>query len=81
MAELKVPEEVMAALGDDPQREALEALLLHLLREGRVSVAWAGEVLGLGRMEAVRWYTSRGHRFPDQTEEELVKDLENIRRL
>jgi hypothetical protein len=48
MAELRVPEEVLAALGDEPEREALEALLLHLIRADRVSVAWAGEKPGPG---------------------------------
>lgn len=44
---LRIPEEVVAALGEDPEREALEALLLHLIRTDRTSVAWAGEKLGL----------------------------------
>jgi hypothetical protein len=38
MAELRVPEEVLTDLGDEPEREALEALLLHLIRADRVSV-------------------------------------------
>lgn len=38
MAELRVPEEVLTALGDEPEREVLEALLLHLIRADRVSV-------------------------------------------
>lgn len=71
---LRVPEEVVAALGDDPEREALEALLLHLIRTDKVSVAWAGERLGLDRREAVRWYTSCGYHFPDYTEEDLEED-------
>ena len=36
---INLPEEVVELLGDDPEREALEALLLHLIRTGRVSVA------------------------------------------
>lgn len=74
MSELRVPEEVVAALGDDPEREALEALLLHLIRTDKVSVAWAGERLGLDRREAIRWYTSHGYPFPDYTEEDLEAD-------
>lgn len=72
---LRVPEEVVAVLGDDPEREALEALLLHLIRTDRVSVAWAGKRLGLGRQEAVRWYTSHGFPFPDLTPEEFEEEL------
>ena len=74
MTELRVPEEVVAALGDDPEREALEALLLHLIHTDKVSVAWAGERLGLDRREAIRWYTSRGYSFPDYAEEDLEED-------
>ena len=74
MAELRVPEEVLTALGDEPEREAPEALLLHLIRADRVSVAWAGEKLGLDRREAIRWYTSYGLPFPDYAEEDLEED-------
>lgn len=81
MAELRVPEEVISALGEDPEREALEALLLHLIREEKVSVAWAGEKLGLGRQEAIRWYISHGYPFPDITPEELEEELRHAEQL
>lgn len=71
---LRVPEEVVAALGEEPEREALEALLLHLIRADKVSVAWAGDKLGLDRREAIRWYTSHGHAFPEYTEQDLEED-------
>jgi hypothetical protein len=74
MVELRVPEEVVAALGEEPEREALEALLLHLIRVDKVSVAWAGERLGLDRRGAIRWYTSHGYPFPDYTKEDLEED-------
>lgn len=73
--ELKLPEEVVEVLGEEPERQALEALLLYLIRTGRVSVAWAGNVLGLGRQESIRWYTSHGYHFPDITPEELDEEL------
>lgn len=81
MAELRVPEEVISALGEDPEREALEALLLYLIREDKVSVAWAGEKLGLGRQEAIRWYTSHGYPFPDITPEEFDEELSHAEQL
>ena len=71
---LRVPEDVVAALGEDPEREALEALLLHLIRTDKVSVAWAGKRLGLDRQEAIRWYTSLGYPFPDYTGQDLEED-------
>lgn len=77
--ELKIPEEVAAVMGEDPDREALEALLLQLIRSDRVSVAWAGGVLGLDRWESIEWYTSHGYHYPDYTEEDLEEDLHYAR--
>lgn len=76
-----MPEEVVAELGDDPEREALEALLLHLIRADKVSVGWAGERLGLGRQEAIRWYTSYGYPYPEITPEEFDEELRRAERL
>ena len=81
MTELRVPEEVVAALGDEPEQEVLEALLLHLIREEKVSVAWAGERLGLGRQETIRWYTSHGYPFPDITPEEFDEEIRHADQL
>lgn len=80
LSELRVPKEVVAELGDDPEREALEALLLHLIRTDRVSVAWAGERLGLDRQGAIRWYTSHGYPYPDPSEEDLEEDFRHAER-
>lgn len=79
--ELKIPEEVAKVLGENPGREALEALLLHLIREEWVSVAWAGNVLGLDRRESIRWYTLHGYHYPDLTPGELDTELRNAERL
>jgi hypothetical protein len=55
-----LPDEVLEALGPDPEREALEGMLLLLVGEGRLPLDRAGEVLGLGsREEAARWYAGR----------------------
>ncbi len=57
---LTLPDEILEALGPDPEREALEDLLLLLVGEGRLSLERAGEVLGLGDREATtRWYAKR----------------------
>ncbi len=79
--ELKLPEEVVEVLGEEPERQALEALLLYLIQADRVSVAWAGGKLGLGRQESIRWYTSHGYPFPDYSEEDLDEDLRYVERL
>lgn len=55
-----LPDEMLEALGPDPEREALEGLLLLLVGEGRLSLERAGEVLGLeDRGQAERWYAKR----------------------
>lgn len=57
---LTLPDEMLEALGSDPEREALEGLLLLLVGEGRLSLERAGEILGLeNREKAERWYTER----------------------
>ncbi|MGH3088066.1 MAG: UPF0175 family protein [Rubrobacteraceae bacterium] len=79
--ELELPEEVAGMLGDEPERKVLEAVLLHLVQADRVSVAWAGERLGMGREETVRWYTSHGHPYPDYSEEDLDEDFRHAERM
>lgn len=75
--ELKIPEDIAKALGENPDQEALEAILLHLIRSGRVSVAWAGKKLGLDRWDSIDWYTARGYPYPDYTEEDIEEDIRN----
>lgn len=77
--EVKLPEEVVEMLGEEPERKALEAILLYLIRADYVSVAWAGARLGLDRWETVRWYTSHG--YPDYTEEDLDEDFRYVERM
>jgi predicted HTH domain antitoxin len=72
---VNVPDELVEALGPQPERGALEALLAELIFEGHASVAYAGSVLGLSVDEAIRWYTSRGHSYPDLSDEDLAEDL------
>jgi predicted HTH domain antitoxin len=73
---LTLPDEVLKALGPEPEREVLEGVLLLLVSEGRMSVARAGEILGLeGRISAIRWYTGHGLPYPDLSEEDLADDL------
>lgn len=73
---LTLPDEVLEALGAEPEREVLEGVLLLLVSEGKMSVARAGEILGLGsRHAAVRWYTGHGLPYPDLSDEDLADDL------
>lgn len=73
---LTLPDEVLEALGPKPEREVLEGVLLLLVSEGKMSVARAGEILGLkGRISAIRWYTGHGLPYPDLSEEDFADDL------
>lgn len=65
MAELRIPDEVATLLGDDPGGAALELVLAQLVHEGRLSVGFAGQWLGLDRRGAIEWYRARGHPYPD----------------
>ena len=77
---LELPDEVVEVLGPEPKREALEAILLFLVSEDRMSVARAGEILGLDRLAAIRWYTSHGFSYPDLSEEDLAEELRHARK-
>ena len=79
--ELNIPEDVAKVLGENPDREVLEAILLHLIRSGRVSVAWAGSRLGLDRWQSIEWYTSHGYSWPEYTELEFEEDLRYVKSL
>ena len=73
---VELPAEVVEALGPKPEREVLEGVLLLLVSEGKMSVARAGEILGLkGRVSAIRWYTGHGLPYPDLSEEDFADDL------
>lgn len=72
---LELPVEVVEALGTDPERKVLEAVLLFLISEDKMSVARAGEILGFDRMSAIRWYTSHGFYYPDLSEEDLAEEI------
>jgi hypothetical protein len=77
---LEFPEEVVEALGPEPERAALEAVLLFLIYEDKISVARAGEILGLDRISAINWYTSHGFYYPDLSERDLAEELRHARK-
>lgn len=79
MLKLDLPPEVAKMLGSDPEQEALEALLLHLVHQGRVTLAWAGERLGMNRWQAMEWYTAQGYPYPNLTAEELEHDINHAK--
>ncbi len=57
---IRLPDEGVEVLGPEPEREALEGVLLLLVGEGKLGLERAGGIRGLGgREEAARWYARR----------------------
>jgi hypothetical protein len=59
---LTLPDEVLEKLGDEPEREVLEGVLLLLVGEGKLSLERAGGILGLDGEESARWYAEHTSR-------------------
>lgn len=77
---LTIPDSVAQALGPEPQREALEALLAELVFQARISTDDAGAVLGLTPAESIEWYSNRGHDYVAYPPDELTEEIESLRR-
>jgi hypothetical protein len=73
----ELPEEV---LGPEPKHATLEAMLLFLISEDKMSVARAGETLNFDRMSAIRWDTSHGCYYSDLSQENLAEDFQYARK-
>ena len=78
---VELPDELGPFLGPDPTAVVREAVLLQLVHEGKMSVARAGQLLGLDREESIRWYTGHGYHYPSLTSAELQRDLNNLKAL
>jgi len=72
--------EILDALGPEPERAVPEAVLLLLVFEGKMSVARAGELLGLDRRLAIHWYTSHGFYYLDLSREDAADELRHAER-
>lgn len=76
---LTLPDEVARVLGPDPEREALEGVLLLLVGEGRMPLERAGEILGFGDgEEAACWYAERASWRPEPTAGDPVETEEPV---
>lgn len=75
---LTLPDEVVAALGREPEREVLEGVLLLLVSEGKISLERAAAVLGFGgHEEAARWYADRtsSRQAPETEGDDLIGEI------
>jgi hypothetical protein len=71
--QLELPLEVVEALGPRAERELLEAALLKLVSERKMTLAKAGRFLGMSRLQAIRWYTKHGLPYPNIDIEDFAK--------
>jgi hypothetical protein len=76
--QIALPDELISLLGTDPDAKVREAVLLQLVHDGKISVAYAGQLLGLERQDAIRWYTAHGYSYPIMTPADLKHDLKSL---
>ncbi len=67
--------EAIAGGSNDPARVLLEAAVLELYREGRLSSSAAADLLEMERYEFIRFAGRRGIPFLDASEEELAEEM------
>lgn len=77
---LEVPDEVIKLLGsvDAVKKEAKEALVLDLVRRGKISKSKAAELLKLNLWDLPALLAQYKLPWFDYTEEELEADLKNL---
>lgn len=77
--EVELPDEVIEALGPEPQQELPEAVVLSLVSGGKLTLGRAAELLGPDRLSAIRWYTGHGLPYPDLRDADLADELASLR--
>ena len=79
--EIEVPDELIELLGlEESKKEAKEALVLDLVRRGKISKGKAAELLGLSLWDLPKLLAK--YRIPwfDYDPEELKRDIEALQR-
>lgn len=81
--ELHLPEGLFDALGGekDAERRTLQALLLSLIQEGKVTASYAAEVLGISYHEMLDVMTQHNVPLVNYSPDELDKEIENLNKL
>ena len=82
--QIAVPEDMRYYLNDDDQEQVFErnAMLLYpLIRNMTISHGRAAEILGVHKTDLIEFYDSMGIPYLDQSEEELLADLETLDRV
>jgi predicted HTH domain antitoxin len=80
---LDLPADVIALLGETPEEatnKAKQAVVLELLREGRISQGTAARVLGVSRHDIIDLMAEHDIPSGPATPEELRQDIQNAER-
>ena len=83
-ASVELDEDLVALLEElrRPAKEAArELIVLELYRQGEVSSGRAAQLLGMDRGDFIRHASARGIPYLQLTEEELRREIEDIRSL
>lgn len=80
---IEVPDELMELLGSEDEiiREAKQALVLDLVRKGRISKAKAAELLDINLWDMPEFLSRYKIPWFDYSREQLEKDLETLHKL
>ena len=82
--EMKVPVTLLPYLDEQDEENRLRqcALLIYPhIQDGRVSHGKAAEILGMRKLDLIMMYGEMGLPYFHQTEAELEKDLETLRKI
>ena len=71
--------DLLGALDQPIERSVRELILLELYRRGEVSSGKAARLLGMSRLDFIRYSGSLGIPFFNITPEELTKEIEGLK--
>ncbi|MBQ6503368.1 MAG: UPF0175 family protein [Flexilinea sp.] len=82
--QITVPEDMSTYLNNSDYEQVFErnAMLLYpFIRNLTISHGRAAEILGVHKTDLIEFYDSMGIPYLDQSEEELMEDLETLNRV
>ena len=80
---MEVPDELLKLLGSEEEvvKEAKQALVLDLVRRGRISRSKAAELLGINLWDMPKFLSTYEIPWFDYSEEQMRKDIVTLREL
>lgn len=81
--EIAIPEEIISLLGSEEEvkKEAKEALILDLVRRGKISKAKAAELMGISLWDLPEFLAQYQIPWFNYSEEDLKEDLATLKEL